>query len=208
MVLNLVFKSLPEPIKNWLTSNEIKEKLAGIIIKFNLKEEQELALSKIILRLVTQDLKPENLTSEISSDLSVDEIAAKNIIESVNEKILGPIADDLLTTGVDTKLLKFNIPSSAPPIAPTPLRSPVQNKLQDKPFVLHEEKNIESATEASAIKPSFIFKGSPNISLKNPETTKVTIERVVHYSNFYTPLNRSPLKYYQKVKIPKSKWFV
>lgn len=202
--LNLVFKSLPEPVKNWLTSKEAKDGLTDVITKFNLKEEQELALSRIVLRLVTQDLKPEGLISETITGLSVSESLARKIIESVNEKILGPIANDLLMVGVDIKLLRFNAPSSAPLSSP----APVPKSIQGGPFVLHEEKNIESATEASGIKPSFIFKGSPETSLKNPETTKVTIERVVHYSNFYTPLNRSPLKYYQKVKVPKSKWFV
>ncbi len=215
--LNLIFKSLPDRIKNWLISPKAQEEFASIISSFNLKEEQELILSRLLLSLVTQFLKPENFVSETTLNLLVDESTAKNITKSLEEKMLAPIADDLLIVGVDIKLLRFNAPSlaevtsvtQAGPRPSIPLETTASKPLDTtKPFILHEEKDLAPVTETSKTGSSFIFKGLLNNLPKTTETTKVTIERVVHYSNFFTSLNRAPLKYYQKVRIPKSKWFV
>ena len=200
--LNLIFRSLPESIKDWLTSPEVSEKFSVIISRANLKEDQELALSRTLLGLVTQHLSPDNFTNEISKQLSLDESSAKEIAKDIEEKILKPITNDLLIVGVDLKLLHFNTPSfTAKPI----ITPPTKEISAGGPFILHEEKEERVSAEKST-GPSFIFKDIPNNRILEP--TKITVERVVHYSNFYTPLNQAPLKYHKKVKIPKSKWFI
>ncbi|MEK9183852.1 MAG: hypothetical protein AAB890_02155 [Patescibacteria group bacterium] len=220
--LSLVFKSLPERIKEWLVSPKAREEFADIISSFNLKEEQELILSRTLLSLITQYLKPESFVNETAANLQIDEPTAKNIAESIEKKMLAPIADDLLVIGIDIKLLRFNAPTPInrsfgaasafakatadkqsrqdKPFATTPA--------ENKPFVLHEEKDLKPVAETSGTGASFIFKGLPNALPKTSEATKVTIERVVHYSNFRTSLSHAPLKYHQKIRVPKSKWFV
>lgn len=214
--LNLIFESLPDPIKDWVGSKNTRDVISEICQKYNFDLEKNFTLSELIFRLVTQDLLPQNFVSEAKKELAADQETATELTRIIDEKILGPIGDDLLTLGIDRGLLYFEAPASlpAPTLMPTSTPPPpVKNEKGQEtekskaPFLLHEEKGARPVTEMPNAKPSFVFK-PPFVEIPTPQQpTKVTIERVVHYSSFYTALNRAPLKYYQKIKIPKSKWF-
>lgn len=244
--LNLIFQTLPEPIKNWLVSDNIQNALNEIGGKYNFDLTQDLILSQLFLRLITQDLAPQNLNNELKRELAISDELAAEITKIIDEKILAPISDDLLVVGLDRKMLYYSsadsagslqassgqVPSTSPTrslrdreaSSRTALQSEArpeetkgqapQDRSAMKPFILHEEKEMKSAAEMAEVRPSFVFKtppapaALPQPSQTWPQPTKVTIERVVHYNNFYTPLNHAPLRYHQKIKVPKSKWFV
>ncbi len=213
--LNLVFQSLPAPVKDWLGSDFSQNVLNEIGRKYNFDLTKDVVLSQLFLRLVTQDLPPQNFTSTLKSELGLKDDEASETTRVIDEKIIEPINSDLLATGFDRKLLYYSAPppakleTSMTPI-PTPSPKPVAITPESTPtpFILHEEKELKpSFVETTDDKPSFTFKAPMTTPATPSQPTKVTIERVVHYSDFFTPLNRAPLRYYQKIKIPRSKWF-
>lgn len=200
-------KTLPPEARNWLTSDEIVAAVAGIAQELVLSRAQEIQIPLLILRLVTQNLPPENFKQEMIEILSINQELAEKIIDALKEKILMPIEKPLNFAGVDINLLRYNAPAASPaetfPVITTPSLTPVPT--QNKPFILHEEPSLSPQPS------SFIFNSEDTINQSlQTAPPKVIIERVVHYNTLRTPLTQAAVTAKEKagkITIPKSKWF-
>lgn len=231
--INISFRSLPEEIKDWLTSKEAGDMMLEIIQQFVLSHNQQLAAPFLLMRLVTQNLPPEQFKSTLAEVLAIDHALAEKITDALAEKILAPIKQPLQSAGVNIDLLKFDTPRQSElnaPQAPTPEKiaanqtpqnpqsqSNAQNSapnIQNKPFVLHEEPSFSRGAENNILntKPSFIF--NPAETMNAPRESlpaKVIIERVVHYNQLRTPFNQTSipkLDSRKEIKPPQTKWFI
>lgn len=230
--LYVLFKTLQPEIKEWIASDEAATILKAIAARFVLSDEQERKLPILVLRLVTQDLPPESFKAETAKETGIDDALAKEITEAVAKEVIGPVAAALRYGGVDTNLLGFNAPpappsglrGTSPPETPSQSQPGIQpspavqaaraEKIPDeaaaaKPFILHEEPRTETGRAPSA--PRAFSYGTQ--SRTGPVPPRVVIERVVHYSNFRTPLNvagtngGAPAGERPAPKLPQSKWF-
>ncbi len=101
------------------------------------------------------------------------------------------------------------------PLAKQKIKPPTPNQ----PFVLHEEigeiKPVEEESKSSftykePVKERSVEEAPVRVEIENSLDDNVEVQRIVHYSNFFTPLNTPqipPTKGEIKVKIPDSKWF-
>lgn len=102
------FSSLPENIKKWLSSEELVFIITDIETKLGLSDEKILIIPKLILRLVVQDLAPQNFIHELSQELGVDFNVAKTITEDIEKNALRPIASELRDKlGLEVKLIYY-----------------------------------------------------------------------------------------------------
>lgn len=226
--LYIVFKTLVPEVKEWLTSDEVSGEITTLTKQLVLSDDQEMELPLIILRLVTQNLPPEQFKSVLQETLAIDHALAEKITDALAEKILAPIKQPLQFAGVNIDLLKFDTPRQSepdvrqapktPPVEPIEkLESSVQSpasRVHSKPFVLHEEPSFSRGAENNILepKPSFIF--NPAETMNAPRESvpaKVIIERVVHYNQLRTPFNQTgipKLDSRKEIKPPKTKWFI
>ncbi len=215
---SIAFASLSEKIRDWLSSEEIADIIEKICRKAKIEGEKVKWLSKIILRIAVQTLDPRQLSDEINKQLGIGADSAKKLAAEIKEKALRPIERDLKAMGIDIDMIT-DFASPSPKMEPPPPENlPLAVKKQvflppsDRPFVIHEEEAVK--TEISENRPSLIYK----VPLQEKEVggpqVKAEIEglmRVVHYSNFFSPLNQANIQdavKEQKVFVPKSKWFV
>lgn len=128
------FSALPESIRKWLSSEELVFIISDIETKLGLSDEKILIIPNLILRLVVQDLDPQNFINELAKELGVDFSVAKTITEDIEKSALRPIAAELRDKlGLEVKVIyygkegveKKTAPSivSAPKAAPIPVPS-------------------------------------------------------------------------------------
>ncbi len=232
--LYVIFKTLQPEIKEWIASDDTSALTKAIAARFILSDDQERKLPILILRLVTQDLPPESFKAELAKETGADAELAKNITEAIAKEIIEPIGAALRYGGVNTALLGFNAPATAPHPAneavprpaPTPApaphmdapTNPIQTATEKtpepppataQPFILHEEPRA-TATQSGSRSFSYSSQEGGGAGTVAP---RVVIERVVHYSNLRTPLNvastnsTTPHGTQPKPKLPQSKWF-
>ena len=230
--LYVIFKTLQPEIKEWISSDDTSAIIKAITARFILSDEQRQKLPILILRLVTQDLPPESFKAELAKETGADAELAKSITEAIAKEVIEPIAPALRYGGVNTALLGFNAPATAPhpaseemphhvpaPQVETPapaqppeasLSSPPAVSLS-KPFILHEEPRAAAAQSGTR---SFSYSPQADTEVESAASPRVVIERVVHYSQLRTPLNIAstnkniPSGDQPKPKLPQSKWFV
>ncbi len=209
--LYLALKTLPADAQTWLASDTAAEEIITISKRYVLSDNQEIHLPFMIVRLVTQNIPPENFKQEIMKKLAIDQELADRITDALKEKILMPIEQPLKFAGVDIDLLRYNAPAASmalpvPQITPSPATTDKSfSAVQDKPFILHEEPS------SSPQQSSFIFNADDTINQSlQTAPPKVIIERVVHYTALRTPLTQAAVMIKEKagrITIPKSKWF-
>ncbi len=229
--LYVIFKTLQPEIKEWIASDDTSAIIKAIAARFVLSDEQERKLPILVLRLVTQDVPPESFKAELAKEMGVDTELAKNITEAVAKEVIEPIGAALRYGGVNTALLGFNAPPSAPQAAeqatprPAPApqikenavtSQPVETKPLEtspsSPFILHEEPRATAGATANGGRS---FNYSPESAEGDGKIPpRVVIERVVHYSQLRTPLNVASAQKSTSAhtgvqpKMPQSKWFV
>lgn len=218
--LHLVLQSLPEEVRAWLNSEEVGDLITLISQNYLLKDQQLYLLPELLLRLVTSDLEPAAFTAELQRGLGVDETTAKKITSDLKQKVLEPIRQPLGIMGIDLNLLEFRTPLPAPPppppLPPPPGRvsqPPTAPTLPNQPFILYQEKALEPVGLVRPILPPTLqlfpkTAGPPAGGAT--EAPQVQVERIVHYTNLYTPLTRLALKKKAepKISLPRSRWFI
>ncbi|MDO8582647.1 MAG: hypothetical protein Q7R63_01505 [bacterium] len=223
--LYVIFKTLQPEIKEWISSDDTSAIIKAIAARFILSDEQERKLPILILRLVTQDLPPESFKAELAKETGADAELAKNITEAIAKEVIEPIGAALRYSGVNTGLLGFNAPATAPhpasEVMPRPVPAPqapvVETSIiqpapavESKPFILHEEPRAAAAQSGAR---SFSYSPQTDTGTENTASPRVVIERVVHYSELRTPLNVASTNKNilngerSKPKLPQSKWF-
>jgi len=107
-ILDERFKSLPEPVKDWLWSEQVGYIITEITDRLGLPVEKLSIIPKLIYRLVVQDLEPINFINELSQELEVDFEIAKTIAKDIENNALKPIENDLRkAVGIDLKIIYF-----------------------------------------------------------------------------------------------------
>lgn len=179
--LYIAFKTLSPEIKERLTSDEASNEIDTMSKQYILSTDQEMELPLLLLRLVTQNLPPEQFKSALAEALAIDHALAEKITDALAEKILAPIKQPLQSAGVNIDLLKFDTPhqnefdaGQAPHQGaldagqtPAPEKiaadtipqnqqsaSSAQNPtppIQNKPFVLHEEPSFSRDGENTIV---------------------------------------------------------
>lgn len=103
-----MFSALPESIKEWLASEELVFIITEIETKLGLSDEKILVIPNLILRLIVQDIEPQEFISELSKELGVEFLVAKTIAEDIERKALRPIETELRNkTGLEIKLIFY-----------------------------------------------------------------------------------------------------
>ncbi len=132
------FQSLPEKIKEWLSSTEAFYTTEEIIQKFNIEFEKETVIPELVFRLCVKDLDPLDFIYELSQKLGAEFNQAKTIAEEIEEKILKPIKFDLRKdTDIDIKQIYLGKPGSRiskEPASLTPSAmpyAPIQKSFRD-----------------------------------------------------------------------------
>lgn len=198
--LYAAFRTLPEEVKDRISSDEAHEILADLARTLVLSDAQALGLPLLILRLTVQDLAPESFKAEAMQELGMDSGLAERITDDVRGKILAPVAQPLMFGGVDITRLGLDAaattaepmphappvaheifpsafpainPNSPPPAEPVPAAAPTADV--PAPFILHEE--ITSSRYAQRAPAEAVTASRP------------AAERIVHYNRLYTPLN-------------------
>lgn len=213
-------KSLPENIKDWLGSESLTEIIIGINENRKILGEKKGVIPHLVLRLAVQDLSPRDFTNELKTGLAIADEKAQDITKEIEEKILKPMAPELKKIGVDIELLQYEAAPPSPPPPPLPSEAPPAGGAKEgpppptpppsEPFIIHQE--LEPPTPSAlpaGPRPSFSYQTPlANIPKSPPEASQVKVERVVHYSSFFTPIRKKPVDPSLKIKVPKSKWFV
>ncbi len=108
------FSALPEGIKKWLASEELVFVITEIETKLGLDDEKILVIPNLILRLVVQDMEPQDFIGELSNELGVAFPVARTIAEDIERNALQPIAAELRNkTGLEVKLIYYSKPENA-----------------------------------------------------------------------------------------------
>ncbi len=209
--LHAAFRTLQPEIREWLTSDEVLAATGAIAERLILSRAQEIQLPLLIVRLVTQNIPPESFKAEVVQALTLSPEVAEQIISSIVETILAPIAPALSFAGVDVALVGFNAPTTPfkLPEASPPTPFKYQETNLNKPFILHEE---PPAPRVESPRPSFLFVPSESARFeKTAAPPKVTIERIVHYTNLRSSLTEpnasAPANAPTAIQKPNSKWF-
>ncbi|MDE2001625.1 MAG: hypothetical protein KGI60_03635 [Patescibacteria group bacterium] len=206
-----LFAELPDKVRQWLSSEELVFIITDIENKLGISDEKTIVMPNLILRLVVQDIEPQDFIGELSNELGVDFSVAKTIAEEIERRALRPIQDELREkTGLETKLIYYGKPKEkvqnqqanaaaplppkprfAPPAPltsqPKPAQSPMQTKPQ--PMSLSGEKPMSPLTfrpaskEESAVLPQ-IVKKVPEPRMPEPPATPF----ILHQENpTFTP---------------------
>lgn len=125
--LRAAFEKLPEPVKQWLTSEQVTSAVISINSKLDLVGDLVAIIPNyLILRLVVKDLNPENFIKELNNQLDLSPEQAKAITEEIYQKILKPIETPL---GINLdKMLQYS-----DLVSPAGLQSPQIETLSPKP---------------------------------------------------------------------------
>ena len=224
--LAAAFEALPKKIRDWLGSDEVTDLIADI------SDSKGSVIAKAVLRLTVGDLNPRDFINELSSQLAVDYEKAKEISQQILDNVLKPIEISLKEVGVDVGLIvgyaregknvgtsgvptrTSDVQNSPPDNLPIP-KSPVKPVAPDKPFILYQE---EAVSQSPSEKPSFKYRPplEDRVSFKLAPKAEIgipgQIARVVHYSEFITPLNQAVIQKPEIkpriIPIPKSRWFI
>ncbi len=105
------FDSLPDQIKDWLSSAPVSYFIMDINRRLGFKDNRLAVIPKLIFMLVTKIIKPDEFINELSHELNVSFENAKTITEEIEKNILRPIEISLRSdTDIDIKLFYFGKP--------------------------------------------------------------------------------------------------
>ncbi len=160
--LHLAIQSLPEEIKEWLSSERVILILETMYKNFNIQEDKARTVSDYIARLAIQDLDPRDFVNEVSHELNISFDSAQHLTKEIEERIFEPIATQLKRdVGVDVKLLYFGQPSakragerplpmSASQELEMPARTIKSAEITNRPEPLLKENNTSSPVPPAA----------------------------------------------------------
>ncbi|MBU6141785.1 hypothetical protein KGO95_01530 [Patescibacteria group bacterium] len=177
------FSLLPDKIKEWLSSEELVYIIGDIETKLGLSDEKVLVIPSLILRLVVQDIEPQDFTNTLSQELGVSSLIAKTIAEEVEKNALRPIEGELRSkTGIETKLI-YHPRAAEKEEAPRP--SVATAKTAEGPASLPQETPrpaVQAASQPKPVMPAtpsprpispLTFTAGPQKEIKLPEPPKM-----------------------------------
>ncbi|MDD5547933.1 MAG: hypothetical protein PHN74_03535 [Candidatus Pacebacteria bacterium] len=161
------YESLPEPIREWLSSEATILGVSEINKRLGFKDEKKRIIPRLVLRLTTQDLDPMDFINELSYELNISFQNAKTVTQEIEEKIFKPIESELKKDlNLDFKLVYFGNPSVKKPAEIfAPAGESEQSAMPSLPQQPAENESIPAA-EASAPEPGPV-KSLPEVNIPN-----------------------------------------
>lgn len=235
--LAAAFEALPKKIRDWLGSDEVTDLIADISdSKGSVIAKAVLRLT--VGDLNPRDFINE-LSSQLSVDYEKAKEISQQILDNVLKPIEISLKEAGVDVGLMIEYpRKIAASATAPPrnddrssviaspdrnrgeaISPPdnlPIpKSPVKPVSPDKPFILYQEEDV---SQSPSEKPSFKYRPplEDRVSFKLAPKAEIgipgQIARVVHYSEFITPLNQAVIQKPEIkpriIPIPKSRWFI
>lgn len=176
----------------------------------------ELNISFESAKTLTKEIE-EKILKPIEAPLKIDVGVDLKLLYFANPNMRQVTRDMGQETEKQAELPKSIIEASPAPI-PQSIKTPELEPPHTKPFILHQETPIPSANSGQATQPSFSYKVPISQTPAKPtppprariEVPKPVIQRVVHYSGFFTKLFAPENKKVEqsKIKVPESRWFI
>ena len=199
----LAFQSLPENIRDWATSDSTMFSISEINTRLGLKEEKRRILPSLILRLITQNIDPQDFINELSYELNISFQTAKSIAQDIENSILKPIENELRKdVGVDVKLIyfgqpvarrpeaKFIIPNSQLPSSEIQKQAPPA-PIAPSPLPISQTPKLETAPPPPSL-PTLPKKIEPSVDLQSFEF-KTEAPFILHQEGQYSTASSSEL---------------
>lgn len=188
----ITFDSLPEKIKEWLSSTQATYLIMEINRKLGFRDAKISVIPKMIVRLVTKKIEPINFINELSHELNIGFESARSITQDIEINIFRPIELDLRgDLDIDIKLFYFGKPGpqnqkesqtqelpdleSPAEVAPAPVAEfrnnpiPPQGPVVDlQSFRIKSDRPLSPLTFASGIS----SKSAPEPKKEAPQTEK------------------------------------
>lgn len=98
-----LLKDVPQDIRYWLGSEKTTYFISALNQKLGLEGDRQRIIPRLLFRLETRNLLPQNFVSELSKELDKPVEELKPIIEEIKKNILLPIDADLFRWGVDIR---------------------------------------------------------------------------------------------------------
>lgn len=110
------FKSLPEPIQEWLSSERSTQQIITINERLGTVGSKSRIIPSLIYRLVIKELDPRDFINKVHEELGISLIQAKLVSEEIDQAILRPIRGQLKNAiDLDINLLYAWEPKQATP---------------------------------------------------------------------------------------------
>lgn len=101
------FDLLPLKIREWAASDPLTSEINEMNSRLKLPQSHQGAIAYLVLRLITRDLAPENLISEIMEQFGVNFEIAKKLALWMEDRLLKPVRSILKTElDIDIDLIK------------------------------------------------------------------------------------------------------
>lgn len=131
--INKYLESLPEKIRNFVSSDIVEQRVNDISKKYSLTEEQKEYLYNIVLLCLCLLINPDNINKLIISDLGVSEIIADQIEDELESRIF-----DLALKQIEER----NEANKLPEIKPQNLPVEQKNNLSNSILDMQKDKNV------------------------------------------------------------------
>lgn len=137
------FKTLPDPVKDWLASTQITYLVSDLNRRLGFSEAEKMTvIPTLILRLAISAVDPENFISELGKLLDLSPSASKALAQEIEEKMLRPIEVALRNeVGIDIKLI--HLPRENKTVINESLTSPAR-QVSPTATAMNDEKLIPS----------------------------------------------------------------
>lgn len=186
------FSSLPLSIQKAISKSNWRENLSDISQKYQLNIEQMGVLEKVTIKVIKNEISPENYLNELLSNINKTKDELSTIVEDVNKKIILEIRE-LLKKEQESKDEQKIINDGDPRFDKIPLppysRIKSQEERQSEPLRFNPEYNKAPA-------PNF----SNNINFK----LNIKEEKNNKENNNQAVVNNQTIPKIEKVEIPKS----
>lgn len=154
----MVFSELPEEIRNWITSSDVKTSINNINDAYKIKDV--FLLPQIVSEVAVGNVKMNQLPTIIHKELGIDPKLSADISKEVVSKIFDPIATQLAKINIS---LNMSGGGTAPSKdgQPTVSPKPEVTTAKEAPFILHKEDEAANAQtgpnpiDVSAMRPMF-----------------------------------------------------
>ena len=173
--LQLKVRDLPDDIRSWFASSRVIYTTESLNNYLNLQDERKAIIPRLILKLITHDLEPQDFATDLATELGITNNAAKAITKEVEAKLLHPIEESLRGAGIDIALLHFErelelpLLSNIGAISSTPSREPEYTAPAER-LPEETERHIASPRPSTIIEPK--GPAAPFILHEERETVK------------------------------------
>ncbi len=113
-----VFPSLPEVIRDLITSEDFNDRIEAIATKHGLNEDQSSALIRITVRLLIGVIPPTQFVSSIIENTEIEREEAALVAQEINRDIFNPVKDALKEIHIAGKAPI--LPATAPVVTTQP----------------------------------------------------------------------------------------